>query len=905
MRISAPGPAAGVGGTPLPVLPIDPGAFSRWAKMISGERNSSVYGVNLLQLGATSSSSVARNVDEAWDADDPKGEKKPPDPRPRDRLFRFGASASGPARRLATYLATVPLSLPVMRLVQLVMLPESRHVHLAEFLLSGLVERVGGEGESAASDGAFYEFVDPAIRDLLLEGMTASEVHLVTERVTECVSRFIAQSAGYPTDFSVRLADPTGLGTLSLPPGSRSFARIAANALRRFGGEHAALAERLDAIHPSSVPEPSDAPLRVLVAGSGTFSLPTEVLLPARLLGEQLALAGYGLISGGWPGVDHVVARAFIDKLVAIEKQPTDLFSQVVESGRKNDFVVEGAKVDIRDDWAEYSVAQADLVVLIGGLGGTSQIFETAIARRKPVIPISGSGGDAANAMKDLLLDHEWRDRTFEKKALQMIRSPVGSESAAQLVIDGVINLIRLHSDRALQKRYREFCNSLLDVAEKLGDQGPESDPAGAVHVPFRNYLLLLSEAAERPLMGSARSSESITSVEATAKIEPWAKERGDWLLADLIEVSRLSGISSGGSELEVAILRAFLQAGEVKQLVEFLEILGSADPELHSSICDHLSDLSEMVPMIEAERARLQSYLNKTASNLGATNDIREGPPYAEGLDVPAETGSRPRPTQWEGEPSPDSDDWALVIGIDRFENFVPLRGSASDARSFGNWLASPGGGGVPLEQIKILTGHVSVAEIRAGLAWLSEANRSNTSRFRRAYVYIATYGFRERQDHVIAGSDTEPPSSATYLEGYVYLDLSQIENEYREIVAILDVAFTPRPAPLGRPREVSRRLDRELKVSKFLVSCQRYGEESWTSGILKGLAGAAANPDGQVTAISLAKYLEEISPEMTTTDNFTQRPSVDFTGSTDIVLARDRARPTMSQFGREFPEA
>jgi hypothetical protein len=62
-------------------------------------------------------------------------------PSSEERLQVFQATVSPLARQLAGYLAAAPLSRPVMRLVQRVMLPESRQVHLAEVFLSGLLTR--------------------------------------------------------------------------------------------------------------------------------------------------------------------------------------------------------------------------------------------------------------------------------------------------------------------------------------------------------------------------------------------------------------------------------------------------------------------------------------------------------------------------------------------------------------------------------------------------------------------------------------------------------------------------------------------------------------------------------------------------------------------------------------------
>ena len=52
----------------------------------------------------------------------------------------------------------------------------------------------------------------------------------------------------------------------------------------------------------------------ILVAGTGRQrDLPITVLRVAEELGRRLAAEDYGLICGGWPGVDYVTANAFAE----------------------------------------------------------------------------------------------------------------------------------------------------------------------------------------------------------------------------------------------------------------------------------------------------------------------------------------------------------------------------------------------------------------------------------------------------------------------------------------------------------------------------------------------------------------------------------------------------------------
>nr|WP_282558884.1 SAV_2336 N-terminal domain-related protein [Methylosinus sp. C49] len=227
--------ADGDASPPLPVMTLDPEPIARWAAVTAGRGGVTVSGVRLSRF-------LPPPPAEAWGAEDDAG--APPPLGPRERVRRFAASASAPARQLAAYLAGAPLSLPVMRLVQHLMMPSSRHAHLAEVLLGGLIRPMTEETQ-ADPDDVEYDFHDPLIRDLLREGQTAAEAMAVTARVLDAVSAFVAGEAGRPRSFAAALADDSGSGPLALPIGGRPFARLGAEALRRYGGAYAALADRL------------------------------------------------------------------------------------------------------------------------------------------------------------------------------------------------------------------------------------------------------------------------------------------------------------------------------------------------------------------------------------------------------------------------------------------------------------------------------------------------------------------------------------------------------------------------------------------------------------------------------------------------------------------------------------
>ncbi|KIF00797.1 hypothetical protein PL81_39150, partial [Streptomyces sp. RSD-27] len=99
---------------------------------------------------------------------------------PRELVHRFRSSAAPGAVQLAVYLSAAPLTLPVMRLVQRTMLPDSEPSDLAEVLLSGLLRRSG------APSGPWYEFV-PGVQDVLLGPLGRDEAALVLKHCSEYV----------------------------------------------------------------------------------------------------------------------------------------------------------------------------------------------------------------------------------------------------------------------------------------------------------------------------------------------------------------------------------------------------------------------------------------------------------------------------------------------------------------------------------------------------------------------------------------------------------------------------------------------------------------------------------------------------------------------------------------------
>jgi hypothetical protein len=120
------------------------------------------------------------------------------------------------------------------------MLPEAKQVHLAEVWLGGLIDR--SPLQSATAQSAIFDFF-PGVRERLLDNLRLDKATVIMSRV----SAYIGQRTGQALDFDALIADPEAVGTIELTDDNRVFARVTAQALRRFGTTYEALADRLEA----------------------------------------------------------------------------------------------------------------------------------------------------------------------------------------------------------------------------------------------------------------------------------------------------------------------------------------------------------------------------------------------------------------------------------------------------------------------------------------------------------------------------------------------------------------------------------------------------------------------------------------------------------------------------------
>jgi len=211
----------------IPVITLEHHLIAQWAKTITGHSDTWLSGY-VFELNNDNNSQQGKFSEV---------NKQTPDKlSAKDRIRNFFLFASPPAQKLARYLSSAPLTLPIMRLVQQVMLPESKIIHLAEFFLSGLIKRIPMDTTNTLAVKYEYDFYE-GVRDILFDTIIIPEAINVTEKV----SLYLENHYGYSSDFQALLLKPDKADIK--PDKDLHFASIKAKVLKKIGGEYTQLAE--------------------------------------------------------------------------------------------------------------------------------------------------------------------------------------------------------------------------------------------------------------------------------------------------------------------------------------------------------------------------------------------------------------------------------------------------------------------------------------------------------------------------------------------------------------------------------------------------------------------------------------------------------------------------------------
>jgi Eukaryotic translation initiation factor eIF2A len=394
---------------PVPVIALDAASIEAWARGMTGRQTRVPVTVLSVQDVLAPSAVVA----------------------PEDRVSRFKALVSTQAYRLAVDFSAIPLSLPVMRLVQAAGAPSSSVTHLAEFFLGGLVTATDGEDAECV-----FEFRE-GVREVLQHSLTTTDLF----RVLATASRYIGEHFGETLDFSSLYADEQG--SLTVSPEARPFATIATSLLHRFGyaAPRSARRESEDS-PPEQRPEPRRNEATVLVAGDTTRQLPRRIAQVAAALGSRLGKEDYVLYTGARSGVDDVIWKAF-------------------ESDAKDE---RGKRLSAKT----YSrrALEADIAVVIAGQGGTYDIAGRFRGVKKPVLPIARTGGAAQRVYNEMSNE----GATFiDRGAFELLAAPVDDEVEAAAIADDLVLLAGVLTNPDKLAAYSHFAFAVYDILRRFG----------------------------------------------------------------------------------------------------------------------------------------------------------------------------------------------------------------------------------------------------------------------------------------------------------------------------------------------------------------------------------------------------------------------------------------------------
>jgi formylglycine-generating enzyme required for sulfatase activity len=248
------------GGLKLPVVTIQPHSLGEWARSIAAIGEQQTTGI-VLKSEAFEIDRVAESAAEPLTA--------------KQLVQRFRGTSSEKAQELADMMAVLPVNWSVLRLLQKSLMRKTEDpaegtgaLYLAEIFLSGLLRPIDKQGQNLKSTRQ-YNFVE-GVRSVLLGGIPISEGREIgeeiataifkqlpvdiQERVNADIARRCGESLSY---FDAFLIPDLPWGedyTAEMLP----FGQVRGEVLRRWGGEYAALAERLEQTRSSQSPQAID-----------------------------------------------------------------------------------------------------------------------------------------------------------------------------------------------------------------------------------------------------------------------------------------------------------------------------------------------------------------------------------------------------------------------------------------------------------------------------------------------------------------------------------------------------------------------------------------------------------------------------------------------------------------------
>lgn len=225
------------------------------------------------------------------------------------------------------------------------------------------------------------------------------------------------------------------------------------------------------------------------------------------------------------------------------------------------------------------------------------------------------------------------------------------------------------------------------------------------------------------------------------------------------------------------------------------------------------------------------------------------------------------------------NSQDFALVIGINHYRSLNPLEGAHRDARQFVDWLRSPEGGDLPEENVGIFLSSPSpwapgLEEIVDWIvALVEERSPALDVRIgRRLYLFMAGHGIGPGVEEAGLLTPTTSALAVKYVAGSRFADFFRGAALFEEVLLFMDCC-RDHDWELPEPwLPLKQRVDAAAahKVRTLYAYATGFGRKArereidgevggvFTHALIEGLRCAGADADGRITAGSLKRYIE-----------------------------------------------
>jgi len=230
----------------------------------------------------------------------------------------------------------------------------------------------------------------------------------------------------------------------------------------------------------------------------------------------------------------------------------------------------------------------------------------------------------------------------------------------------------------------------------------------------------------------------------------------------------------------------------------------------------------------------------------------------------------------------SPDAKTYALMIGVSKYQKLPQdlwLQYADADAKAFGQHLSSVRGGGVPADQMLVLTNEfATTAAVRNAFQTFlkNRAGKKDT-----VFILIAGHGTVDSRGAFVLTYDSDPQDLSSTAIPMAEIQ-ALVDDELSKVGRVVMMADICRSAAIGNIKSVSigsaveKLAEAQGEMLGLMASRPKElategpqfggGHGAFTWSLLQGLEGLAAkNGEKQVTAGDIIDYVRDAVPKLT----------------------------------------